>query len=149
MQGRFVWSLMLSLVFLSACGGSGSDSPNEVSEPAIDESFAVDADGRQLALLCSAKGHRPSSSSLVTTALVTSSPTSCAHSGSRRRHAPRIGQDPVAAIPLRELGGHWTTRPPTYTLSSRPPTSQFRSFTWARPGADTSRSTTRRATPTA
>ena len=56
MQGRFVWSLMLSLVFLSACGGSGSDSPNEVSEPAIDESFAVDADGRQLALLCYGEG---------------------------------------------------------------------------------------------
>jgi hypothetical protein len=56
MQGRFVWSLMLSLVCLSACGGSGSDSPNEVSEPAIDESFAVDADGRQLALLCYGEG---------------------------------------------------------------------------------------------
>jgi hypothetical protein len=43
---------MLSLVFLSACGGSGSESPNDVSEPAIDESFAVDPNGRQLALLC-------------------------------------------------------------------------------------------------
>jgi pimeloyl-ACP methyl ester carboxylesterase len=46
---------MLSLLFLSACG-SGSDSPNDVSEPAIDESFVVDADGRQLALLCNGEG---------------------------------------------------------------------------------------------
>jgi pimeloyl-ACP methyl ester carboxylesterase len=56
MQGRFIWPLMLSLVFLSACGGSGSDSPSQVSEPAIDESFAIDADGRQLALLCYGEG---------------------------------------------------------------------------------------------
>jgi pimeloyl-ACP methyl ester carboxylesterase len=46
---------MLSLLFLSACG-SGSDSPNDVSEPAINESFVVDADGRQLALLCNGEG---------------------------------------------------------------------------------------------
>jgi pimeloyl-ACP methyl ester carboxylesterase len=56
MQGRFIWQLVFSLVLLSACGGSGSDSPNDVSEPAIDESFAVDADGRQLALLCYGEG---------------------------------------------------------------------------------------------
>jgi pimeloyl-ACP methyl ester carboxylesterase len=56
MQRRFVWPLMLSLVFLSACGASGSDSPNDISEPAIDESFAVDVDGRQLALLCYGEG---------------------------------------------------------------------------------------------
>ena len=56
MQRRFVWPLVSSLFFLSACGGSGSDSPNDVSEPAIDESFAVDADGRQLALLCYGEG---------------------------------------------------------------------------------------------
>jgi pimeloyl-ACP methyl ester carboxylesterase len=55
-QARFVWPLVLSLVvFLSACG-SGSDSPNDVSEPAIDERFVVDADGRQLALLCYGEG---------------------------------------------------------------------------------------------
>jgi pimeloyl-ACP methyl ester carboxylesterase len=56
MQGRCLWPLMLSLVFLSACGGSSADSPNDVSEPAIDESFAVDTDGRQLALLCYGDG---------------------------------------------------------------------------------------------
>jgi pimeloyl-ACP methyl ester carboxylesterase len=60
-QRRFVWPLMLSLVFLSAvflsaCGGSGSDSTNDVSEPAIDERFAVDAESRQLALLCYGEG---------------------------------------------------------------------------------------------
>jgi pimeloyl-ACP methyl ester carboxylesterase len=53
---RCVCPLVLALVFLSACGGSGSDSPNDVSEPAIDERFAVDADGRQLALLCYGEG---------------------------------------------------------------------------------------------
>ena len=56
MQGRFVWPLVLSLVFLSACGGSGSESPNDVSEPSIDERFSVDAAGRQLALLCYGEG---------------------------------------------------------------------------------------------
>jgi pimeloyl-ACP methyl ester carboxylesterase len=56
MQARFVWPLILSLIFVSACGGSGGDSPNDVSEPAIDERFAVDADGRQLALLCYGEG---------------------------------------------------------------------------------------------
>ena len=56
MQRRFVWPLVLSLVFLSACGGSDSDSTNDVSEPAIDERFAVDADSRQLALLCYGEG---------------------------------------------------------------------------------------------
>ena len=56
MQGRFVWPLVLSLGFLSACGGSGTDSPNDVSQPSIDERFAVDTDGRQLALLCYGEG---------------------------------------------------------------------------------------------
>lgn len=56
MQGRVVWPVVLSLVFLSACGGSDSDSPNDVSEPAIDQSFAIDADGRRLALLCYGEG---------------------------------------------------------------------------------------------
>jgi pimeloyl-ACP methyl ester carboxylesterase len=56
MQGRHLWPLILSLIFLSACGGSGGDSPNDVSEPAIDESFAVDTDGRQIALLCYGEG---------------------------------------------------------------------------------------------
>ena len=56
MQGRFIWPLVLSLVFLSACGGSCSDSPNDVSEPSINESFAVDSDSRQLALLCYSEG---------------------------------------------------------------------------------------------
>lgn len=53
---RSVWPFLLSLAFLSACGGSDSNSPNDVSQPAIDESFAVDADGRQLALLCYGEG---------------------------------------------------------------------------------------------
>ena len=56
MQRGSVWPIMLSLAFLSACGGSDSDSPNDVSQPAIDESFAVDADGRKLALLCYGEG---------------------------------------------------------------------------------------------
>jgi pimeloyl-ACP methyl ester carboxylesterase len=56
MRARIVWPLIVSLIFVSACGGSGSDSPNDVSEPAIDERFAVDADGRQLALLCYGEG---------------------------------------------------------------------------------------------
>jgi hypothetical protein len=56
MQGRFLWPLMLSMVIVSACGGSGGDSVNDVSEPAIDERFAVDAEGRQLALLCYGEG---------------------------------------------------------------------------------------------
>lgn len=56
MQRRIVWPLALSLVFLSACGGSGSDAPNDVSEPTINESFAIDADGRELALLCYGEG---------------------------------------------------------------------------------------------
>jgi pimeloyl-ACP methyl ester carboxylesterase len=55
-QGRIVWPLVLSLVFLSACGGSDTDSPNDVSEPAIDQRFAVDADDRKLALLCYGEG---------------------------------------------------------------------------------------------
>ena len=55
-QGRFVVPRVLWLVFLSACGGSGSDSPSDVSEPAIDEHFAIDADDRQLALLCYGEG---------------------------------------------------------------------------------------------
>jgi pimeloyl-ACP methyl ester carboxylesterase len=46
----------LSLVFLGACGGSDSDSPNDVSKPSIDERFTVDGDGRQLALLCYGEG---------------------------------------------------------------------------------------------
>ena len=56
MQRRPFWPLMLSLVFLSACGGSGGNSPNDVSAPAIDESFAVDTEGRELALLCYGEG---------------------------------------------------------------------------------------------
>jgi pimeloyl-ACP methyl ester carboxylesterase len=56
MQGRFIWPLVFSLGFLSACGSSDSDSPNDVSEPAINQRFAVDADGRQLALLCYGEG---------------------------------------------------------------------------------------------
>lgn len=56
MQGRVVWPLVSSLVFLSACGGSDGDSPNDVSEPAIDQRFAIDADGRRLALLCYGEG---------------------------------------------------------------------------------------------
>ena len=56
MQRVFAWSLMLSLAFLSACGGADRESPNDVSEPAIDESFAVDSEGRQLALVCYGEG---------------------------------------------------------------------------------------------
>jgi alpha/beta hydrolase fold len=53
---RLVWPLVVSLVFLSACGGSDGGSLNDVSEPTIDERFAVDADGRELALLCYGEG---------------------------------------------------------------------------------------------
>jgi pimeloyl-ACP methyl ester carboxylesterase len=53
---RFTWPLIVSIVFLSACGGSDGDSLNDVSQPAIDQRFAVDADGRQLALLCYGEG---------------------------------------------------------------------------------------------
>src|ERR687897_1696088 len=111
MQGRFVWSLMLSLVFLSACGGSGSESPNEVSEPAIDESFAVDADGRQLALLCYGEGSptvflEPGDDGSGDEFTYIMRPlgeqtTTCTYD--------RPGS--LAAIHLRGLGGHWTTRP--------------------------------------
>jgi hypothetical protein len=48
--------------------------------------------------------------------------------------------------PLPRPVGHWTMRPATCTLSSRPPTSRL--STWVRLGADTSRSTTRRAIAT-
>src|SRR5262245_45099350 len=53
---RFVWPLIVLLTVVSACGGSGNDSPNDVSSPAIDRRFAVDAEGRQLALLCYGEG---------------------------------------------------------------------------------------------
>jgi hypothetical protein len=56
MQARVVWLVILSLILASGCGDSGSDSPNDVSEPTIDERFAVDADGRQLAVLCYGEG---------------------------------------------------------------------------------------------
>jgi pimeloyl-ACP methyl ester carboxylesterase len=56
MQGRVVWPLIVSLAFLSACGGSDSDSPIDVSEPAINQRFAIDADDRRLALLCYGEG---------------------------------------------------------------------------------------------
>ena len=56
MQGRFIGPLVLSLAFLSACGGSGSGAPNDVSQPSIDKHFAVHADGRRLALLCYGEG---------------------------------------------------------------------------------------------
>ena len=55
MPSRSVLALAVLVVSLSACGSDG-DSPNDVSEPAIDERFAVDADGRQLALLCYGEG---------------------------------------------------------------------------------------------
>jgi pimeloyl-ACP methyl ester carboxylesterase len=48
---RYALALALLLVSLCACGAD-SDSPNDVSKPTIDERFAVDADGRQLALRC-------------------------------------------------------------------------------------------------
>jgi pimeloyl-ACP methyl ester carboxylesterase len=56
MPTRFVWPIILSLVFVSACGGSDSDSLNDVAEPTIDERFAVGADGLEVALLCFGEG---------------------------------------------------------------------------------------------
>jgi pimeloyl-ACP methyl ester carboxylesterase len=52
-------------------------------------------------LHCSAtaRGHQPSSSSLGTAARVTSSASSCAHSGNGRQHAPTTGRDSAEAIP--------------------------------------------------
>jgi hypothetical protein len=147
-QGRIVGPLVLSLVSLSACGYSGSDSPNDVSEPAIDERFAVDADGRQLALLCNGEGSptvflEPGDDSSGDEFTFMMRPlgertTTCTYD--------RLGLG--RSDPLTRLVVRWTMRPPTYTLSSRPPTCQSRSFTWARLEADTSRSTTRPATPT-
>lgn len=55
MTHAFVWLVVLSLAFMGGCGSDGP-SANDVSEPSIDRRFAVDADGRQLALLCYGEG---------------------------------------------------------------------------------------------
>ena len=55
MQSRSALALAVLVVSLSACGAD-SDFPNDVSEPTIDQHFAVDPDGRQLALLCYGEG---------------------------------------------------------------------------------------------
>jgi pimeloyl-ACP methyl ester carboxylesterase len=44
------------VVSLSACGGSDSDSLNDVSEPTIDERFTVGVDEKKVALLCYGEG---------------------------------------------------------------------------------------------
>ena len=56
MPARFVWPLILSLVFLSACGGSDGESANDVSEPTIDETITVGPDEKQVALRCYGEG---------------------------------------------------------------------------------------------
>jgi hypothetical protein len=121
----------VSLVFLSACGGSDGESLNDVSEPTIDERFAVDADGRELALLCYGEGSptvfmEPGDDGTGTDGFsnimrpIGERATACTYD------RPGFGE----AIPLPRLAGRWSMRPATYTLSSRPQISQYRSFTW-------------------
>lgn len=55
MPSRSALALAILVVSLSACGSDGA-SPNDVSEPTINQRFAIDADGRRLALLCYGEG---------------------------------------------------------------------------------------------